>query len=198
MAVFGRKSKTLNEEQATTVATPPRPGAKNRPTPKRREQEAARKQPLVVTDRKVARDTDKLKRREQQALQRQALVTGDEKHLPARDRGPVRRYVRDFVDARRSVGEFMLPVMLLVLALTFVAPKFPAAYTFIFAAVYGLIGLAAIDLFLMWRKLKGQLVTKFGPSQIPRGMAMYSVMRAFQMRRTRMPRPQNKRGAYPS
>ena len=95
-------------------------------------------------------------------------------------------YVRDFVDARRSVGEFMLPVMLLVLALTFVAPKFPAAYTFIFAAVYGLIGLAAIDLYLMWRKLKGQLVTKFGPSQVPRGMAMYAVMRAFQMRRTRM------------
>jgi len=198
VAVFGRKDKSLNEEQAATVGAPPRPGAKNRPTPKRREQEAARKQPLVVTDRKVARDSDKLKRREQQALQRQALLTGDEKNLPARDRGPVRRYVREFVDARRNLGELMLPIMLLVLALTFIAPKFPAAYTLIFAAVYGLIGLAAIDLFLMWRKLKGQLVTKFGAGQIPRGMPMYAVMRAFQMRRTRMPRPQNKRGEYPS
>lgn len=196
--MFGRKSKTLNEEQAAAVATPARPGAKNRPTPKRREQEAARRQPLVVTDRKKARDVDRSKRREQQALQRHALVTGDEKHLPPRDRGPVRRYVRDYVDARRNVGEFMLPVMLLVLALTFLAPKFPAAYTIIFTAVYGLVGLAAIDLFLMWRKLKGQLVTKFGTGQIPRGMTMYAAMRAFQMRRTRMPRPQNKRGAYPS
>lgn len=198
MAVFGRKDKSLNEEQAATVSAPPRPGAKNRPTPKRREQEAARKQPLVVTDRKVARDSDRLKRREQQALQRQALLTGDEKNLPARDRGPVRRYVRDFVDARRNLGELMLPIMLLVLALTFVAPRLPAALTLIFAVVYGLIGLAAIDLFLMWRKLKGRLVTKFGAGQIPRGMAMYAVMRAFQMRRTRMPRAQNKRGEYPS
>ncbi len=198
MPVFGRKSRTLNEEQAAAADAPSRPGAKNRPTPRRRDQEAARRQPLVVTDRKAARDVDRAKRRQQQALQRQALVTGDERHLPARDRGPVRRYVRDYVDARRSVGEFMLPVMLLVLALTFVAPRFPAAYTLIFAAVYGLVGLAALDLFLMWRKLKGQLVAKFGAGQIPRGLTMYAVMRAFQMRRTRMPRPQNKRGAYPS
>ena len=33
---------------------PERPGAKNRPTPKRRDQEAANKHPVVNTDRKAA------------------------------------------------------------------------------------------------------------------------------------------------
>jgi len=44
------QQKTLNDElAATTTVQDERPGAKNRPTPKRRDQEAARKQPLVVT-----------------------------------------------------------------------------------------------------------------------------------------------------
>ena len=30
-----------------------------------------------------------------------ALKAGDERNLPARDRGPVRRYARDVVDSRR-------------------------------------------------------------------------------------------------
>ena len=35
---------------------------------------------------------------------RRGFEQGDEKYLPARDKGPVRRYVRDFVDARLSIG----------------------------------------------------------------------------------------------
>lgn len=42
---------------------------------------------------------------------------------------------------------------------------------------------------MMWRRTKEQLVAKFGQAP-PRGSAMYGVMRAFQMRRTRLPRPQ--------
>ncbi|HEY7720028.1 MAG TPA: DUF3043 domain-containing protein, partial [Pedococcus sp.] len=95
--MFGR-NKTLNEQQAETVARPEREGAKNRPTPKRREQEAARKKPLVVTDRKAARQADRLKRRESSAKMREAMLTGDDRHLPARDKGPERRFIRDYVD----------------------------------------------------------------------------------------------------
>ena len=127
-----------------------RDGAKNRPTPKRRDQEAARKQPLVVTDRKAARSADRAKRREAMAKQRQAMLTGDETHLPPRDKGPVKRYIRDYVDARWGVAEFMLPVMLIVLALSFV--RQPWAMLIVFALVYGLITAAAIDTFLMWRR----------------------------------------------
>lgn len=195
--MFGR-NKTLNEQQADEVdaQTALREGAKNRPTPKRRDQEAARKKPLVTTDRKAARNADKAKRREAQLKMRQAMVTGDDSHLPARDKGPIRRFVRDHVDARWNQGEFLLPVMLVVLALSFVRTTW--ALTIVFVMVYGLLLIAAVDAFLMWRRLKKKVVAKFGADEAPRGLAMYAVMRAFQMRRSRMPRPQIKRGEYPS
>ncbi len=185
----------MNEQLAGQVH-PEREGAKNRPTPKRREREAARRQPLVVTDRKRAKQVDRSKRQQAYAKQRQAMLTGDEANLPARDRGPVRRYIRDFVDARWSLGEFMLPVMVIVLALSFVRQSW--AMLLVFGLVYGLIGLAVIDSWLMWRRVKSGLVTKFGGDKIVRGTAMYAVMRAFQMRRTRMPRPVVSRGQFPS
>ncbi|KGN41107.1 DUF3043 domain-containing protein [Knoellia aerolata] len=192
--MFGR-SKTTNEElaEATNAA---RVGAKNRPTPKRRDQEAARKQPLVVTDRKAARSTDRAKRREAMAKQRHAMLTGDEAHLPPRDKGPVKRYIRDYVDARWGVAEFMLPVMLIVLALSFV--REPWAMLIVFALVYGLITAAAIDTFLMWRRVKKKLEAKHGEAAVHRGDGFYAAMRAFQMRRTRMPRPIVGRGQFPS
>ncbi|MFW5474780.1 DUF3043 domain-containing protein [Knoellia sp. CPCC 206450] len=192
--MFGR-SKTTNEELAEQVAVTAREGAKNRPTPKRREQEAARKRPLVETDRKKARDADRAKRREQMAKQRQAMLTGDEAHLPARDKGPVKRFIRDYVDARWGIAEFMLPVMLVVLALSFV--RQPWAMLIVFVLVYGLILAAVVDTFLMWRRVKKKLVEKFGEDAVQRGDGFYAAMRAFQMRRTRMPRPAVARGSYP-
>jgi Protein of unknown function (DUF3043) len=194
--VFGR-SRTQNEavdDAATQQA--PREGAKNRPTPKRRDQEAARKRPLVVADRKQARQTDRLKRRESSVKMRQAMATGDERYLPARDKGPVRRYIRDYVDARWSIGEFMLPVMLVVLALSFVRQSW--ALMIVFLMVYGLLLVAVVDSALMWRRLRKRLVAKFGEGPDLRGGAWYAVMRAFQLRRSRAPKPQVARGAYPS
>jgi Protein of unknown function (DUF3043) len=173
-----------------------RPGAKNRPTPKRRDQEAARKQPLVVSDRKQARDRDKQKRREALARQRQAMVTGDDANLPLRDKGPERRFIRDYIDARWSVGEIVLPIMVIVLALSFLRTSW--ALMTVFVLTYGLIAVAIIDAILMWRRIKARLVAKFGPSHVPQGATMYAVMRAFQLRPTRMPKPQVKRGEYPS
>jgi hypothetical protein len=196
--VFGRTKATDEQQSATpgTGARPEREGAKNRPTPKRREQEAARKRPLVVADRKAAKRDEQLKRREASARMRQAMVTGDEAHLPARDKGPERRFIRDYVDARWNIGEFMLPVMIVVLALSFVRQTW--ALTIVFVAVYGILLVAVVDAFLMWRRLKKRLAAKFGEDRIPRGAAMYAVMRAFQMRRSRMPKPQVARGQQPS
>lgn len=194
--MFGRDKTKATEPAADVQVHPVREGAKNRPTPKRKEQEAARRQPLVQTDRRAARTTDKAKRREQQVRMREAMVTGDDRHLPARDKGPVRRYVRDYVDARWSVGEFLLPVMILVLALTFV--RIAAAYQIMFIGVYGVMLLAVLDAFVLWRRLKNRIAVKFPPGEVPRGLAMYAVMRSFQIRRMRMPRPQVARGQYPS
>ncbi|GAA2732020.1 DUF3043 domain-containing protein [Pedococcus aerophilus] len=193
--MFGR-NKTVNEQQAEAIEREHREGAKNRPTPKRKDQEAANRRPLVVADRKVAKNQDRAKRREAQLLQRQAMATGDDAHLPARDKGPVRRYIRDYVDARWNLGEFMLPVMIVVLALSFV--RLPWVFLVVSLGVYGLLFAAAIDSWLMWRRLKPKLVAKFGADKVGRGLAMYAVMRGFQLRRSRMPRALVKRGDFPT
>ena len=172
---------------------PLRPGAKNRPTPKRRDQEAANKRPVVVTDRKAASRAERDARRASMAETRAALVTGDESKMPPRDKGPIKRYIRDYVDARFSLGEILLPTMLLALLLSFIKEVW--ALTAVFVLVYGLIFLTMGDAFLMWRKIKGQLQAKFGT--VPSGSMMYAVMRAYQIRRSRLPRPMIKRGEYP-
>lgn len=196
--MFGRKKNPQNgTPSAVTYAD--RPGAKNRPTPSRREQEAARKRPLVPTDRKAAASESRQANRLARAKQRAAMLSGDESGLPARDKGPVKRYIRDAVDARWNVGEFMLPVMMVVLALTFIAPLLPAlkvwATYIVFLLVYGLVAAGVLDAFLMWRRIKAGTVAKFGQVP-PRGSAMYAVLRAFQMRRSRLPRPQVSRGGF--
>ena len=194
--MFGRK-KTLNEQLATEAQADKselRPGAKNRPTPKRRDQEAANKRPLIVTDRKAARGKDKAARREAMAKQRAGMLSGDERYLPVRDKGPRRRFIRDSVDARWNVGEFMLPVMLLVLLLSFIKESW--ALMAVFVLVYGLILVAVVDAALMWRRTKKRVIGKFG--EAGKGDAWYAIMRAFQMRRTRMPKPVVARGEHPS
>ncbi len=193
-AVFGR---SRTEQSGTPQeAHPQREGAKNRPTPKRREREAARRQPLVQADRKQARQQEKAKRSEQLALTRQAMVTGDERHLPPRDKGPVRRYIRDYVDARWNLAEFMLPVMVLVLALSFL--RYATVLALVTALTYGIILVAVADTFFMWRRCRSRLVEKFGADKVGKGGGMYAAMRAFQMRRFRMPRAMVDRGAYPT
>ena len=193
--MFGRK-KTLNEDLAPTASTDAsaRAGAKNRPTPKRREQEALNKRPLIVTDRKAATKQDKAARREAMAKQRAGMMTGDEKYLPARDKGPRRRFIRDTVDARWNIGEFMLPIMLIVLLLSFVRTNW--ALLLVFVLVYGLILVAIGDALLMWRRTRRKMDDKFGGAE--KGDAWYAIMRAFQMRRTRMPKPQVARGEHPA
>jgi Flp pilus assembly protein TadB len=191
--VFGRKDKAAAPVEASPVHEA-RPGAKNRPTPKRRDQEAARKQPLVVTDRKAAKAADRARRSQASGQMRQAMITGDDRHLPNRDKGPVRRFVRDTVDARWNVAEFLLPFMILVLVAQFVNKNW-GFYIFLF--VYVLVIVAVVDGVLAWRRLKKQLRAKFGEDVAVKGLGSYMAMRMMQMRPTRMPRPQVGRGEYP-
>jgi Protein of unknown function (DUF3043) len=199
-SVFGRKKDPRNgTPSAITYAD--RPGAKNHPTPSRREQEAARRRPLVPTDRKAAAGQSREANRLARAKQRAAMLSGDESALPPRDKGPVKRYIRDVVDTRWNIGEFMLPIMVLVLllsALPILAPKTQALSSLmVFVLVYGLIVAGVLDAFLLWRRTKAKIVAKFGEAP-PRGSAMYAVIRAFQMRRSRLPRPQVARGDKPA
>jgi hypothetical protein len=190
---FGRKKQAAAEAPAPQTYEY-REGAKNRPTPKRRDQEAARKRPLVPDDRKAAKRQAREERRKAAALQHRAMLSGDEVHLPPRDRGPVRRFIRDYVDARWNLGEWLLPIMLVVLVLSYLRPT--QTTLALSMMLYLLILFAIGDSMLTWRKIKGQLSAKYAPEELSGG-GFYTFMRTFQLRRWRMPRAQVARGEYP-
>lgn len=175
----------------------PRPGGKGRPTPKRKEREAARKRPLGGTDRRQATKEQRARLKEQRDREYQAMLSGDEKHLPLRDKGPVRRWTRDFVDARRNLGEYFLPVAIVMVFLTLLAQQSPMAALLVMGLLYVAVLAAIVDGVILGRKLRKRLDARFGADVVPRGTIMYGVLRAFQMRRTRLPRPQVARGEYP-
>ncbi|WP_022880654.1 DUF3043 domain-containing protein [Gryllotalpicola ginsengisoli] len=189
-------SPTANDEaraQAEAVAA-----GKGRATPSRREREAARKRPLVPADRKAARAAERERLRLERERQQAGMAAGDERYLPARDRGPQRRYARDYVDARWSVGEFLIPVVVLLLLSTFLPLSQSIATTvqsYALIAVWCFFALTVLDCIVMGFMLKRRLDEKFGSME--RGIRWYSSMRTIQFRPIRMPKPQVKRGHYP-
>ncbi len=160
---------------------------KGAPTPTRREQEAARKRPLVPTDRKEAARVAKA---------RIGMAAGDERYLTARDRGQQRRYVRDYVDARFSIGEFLIPVMLLVIVLSFLPWQFMQLWGLV--ALWAFFLIAVIDCIVLGFMVTRKIGDKFGKTKVERGLKWYAAMRALQLRVMRLPKPQVKRGHYPS
>lgn len=177
---------------------------KGRPTRSRKEAEAARTRPLVPTDRKLAKEQSKVKRAEAYERERVALETGDERYLPVRDKGRVRRYVRNYVDARWSIAEFLLPSMLLflggMLIFSFVdLPGGVAEYLIVGLTVlfYGLLVVSLIESLWVWRKLKKLITKKYPEDQIPRGTWFYMYSRMLMARRWRSPKPMVKRGEFP-
>ena len=124
------------------------------------------------------------------------MQTGDERNMPLKDRGPVRRYIRDSVDARWNLGEFFLPVAAVFLVIQFALAKTGFAVDSPSWPLYVYIIAAVIDGWLMWRGLKKRLVAKFGIVQAAPGAAMYAALR-FQIRPSRMPKPQVKHGQRP-
>jgi len=172
------------------------PAGKGRPTPKRSVSEAANKRPLVPNDRKAASKVAREKAREQRNLEYKAMQTGDERHLPPRDKGPVKRYVRDYVDARWNLGEFFLPVAFLFIILNLIFSRNLTISALVLMLLYAVVLLTIADAFLLWRGLKKRLLAKF--HDVPKGTMMYAVMRAFQIRRSRLPKPTSKKhGVYP-
>ncbi|AKU19031.1 DUF3043 domain-containing protein [Luteipulveratus mongoliensis] len=191
--MFRRKNDDQEPAVSPDAERTERPGAKNRPTPKRREQEAARRKPLVPTDRKAAAKASKESAREKRIKQREAMNRGEENALPPRDRGPVKRFIRNTVDSRWNIGEILLPLMLIVLVLMFAGSRVAAIQLASILAVWAIVMLGVIDAFFLWRRTKKAITEKFG-DEPPRGSASYTIMRSFQMRVSRMPKPQVARG----
>jgi hypothetical protein len=161
---------------------------KGRPTPKRKEAESKRKvsslSPIVTKDQKRA---SKAQARQNRSAERAAYLRGDESALPLRDRGPARRFVRNYVDSRRSTGEYFLPVIFVVLMLTLIRNQ--TIQLGAIALMYAMLLVAVIDGILLTRKIRKEVETQF-PGTNTKGLGMYAWLRSTQMRRLRAPHPQ--------
>ncbi|MFD3516970.1 DUF3043 domain-containing protein [Streptomyces sp. NPDC058657] len=176
--------------------TPRDPQApKGRPTPKRAVAQSQRRSAVTApTNRKEAMKRQREARRADLAKQREALASGDERYLPVRDKGPVRRFTRDFVDSRFFVAEFFLPMAVIILVLSMVqVGNLQTIALMLWMVVIVLIVIDSIGLAI---RLKKQLKTRF-PDESLRGATAYGLMRSLQMRRLRLPKPQVKRGERP-
>ncbi|MFF7727855.1 DUF3043 domain-containing protein [Streptomyces sp. NPDC008001] len=198
-----RSRSTSKDEQAAAAKTAPaepqqprHPQApKGRPTPKRSEA-ASQRRAMAHTpaNRKDAAKRAREARRADLAKQREALASGDERYLPVRDKGPVRRFARDFVDSRYSVAEFFLPLAVLILVLSMINRG--AFQTYVLLAWMIVIALIVINSLVTGLSFKRALKQRF-PDENTRGAVAYALMRTLQMRRLRLPKPQVKRGEKP-
>jgi len=196
--VFGR-TKQPAAPQATPATEPAKAAGKGRPTPKRREVEQANRRPIVGAssaprvgatreERKEARAARRELAQRGRAQTREALMTGDERNLPARDRGPARRHARDVVDSRRNVGEYFLYVALVAVFMTFLRPTALFSMIVLYATMLAVVA----DSWYLWRKVQRETSERFGAAE-SRGVGRYAVMRALQLRKARLPRPQVQR-----
>ncbi|MBM7168569.1 DUF3043 domain-containing protein [Streptomyces sp. G44] len=198
--VFRSRSK---EEKAPAAQAPvtdskqPRdPQApKGRPTPKRALAQSQRRSVTnTPTTRKEAAKRQRDERRAQMAKQREALASGDERYLPARDKGPVRKFARDFVDSRFCIAEFFLPLAVIILVLSMV--RVPQLQNIALLLWLIVIVLIVLDSVATAFRLKKRLAERF-PNDNKKGAVAYALMRTLQMRRLRLPKPQVKRGERP-
>jgi hypothetical protein len=178
-----------NDDVAETAAP-----TKGHATPTRKEQEAARKRPLVPTDRRLAAKQSRSQVQAARERARIGMAAGEEKYLPLRDKGPQKKYVRDYIDARWSIGEILLPMLVIVIISYF----FESIAPYVLIGVWGAIIVVVAEGVIVGILLRRKLAAKFGADRVERGVRWYAFMRMIQMRVLRLPKPQVKRGEFPS
>jgi hypothetical protein len=173
-----------------------RPNAKGRPTPTRKEAEAARRgtptrrgsaRPSTGKpgDPKAAKIAMREARRAKAAEYRAAMNSGDIKKLPARERVPERVLARDIVDQRKNFG----PLFLLVVVFAYflgLAPSTGVKLAAFYLLPLSLIGIVADSIFV-GRKVTREVRERYPNSTVK--LKGYVGQRALMPARWRQPRP---------
>jgi hypothetical protein len=167
--------------------------AKGRPTPKRSEAERNRRQPITGSRAPTTPRTpeDKAKARNERGRKYEAMKKGESWALNPRDRGPAKALARDYIDSKRRISEYYMYILVLLLAAVFLRNKTEQQY--ISPLVLVLVVIIVIDAQVIRRSLR-KLVGERLPGESTRGLTMYAVMRALQIRRFRMPAPRVRPG----
>jgi hypothetical protein len=182
VALFRRNSQPATPEPTTTLESAPT-GKKDRPTPTRKEAEAARRQRMSRT---LSKKQSRAAASRQSRSQRMRAIS-------AREAAPEKVLMRDYIDARLSLGEFLLPSVVVILAVTLLGSYWPSVTLIATLAMYLFIIGVFVDGYLMWRGFKKVLAKRL-PKASPKGLLLYGMTRSTQIRRFRSPAPRIKRG----
>lgn len=198
--MFRRRTQQAVDD-SPVPSSDPRPQGKGRPTPKRREAERRRRRPVTApANRKEAYRLQRERQAAERARVREGIMRGDERYFPARDRGPVRKFARDWVDSRRLLSQYFLPFALVILLVTWL-PFPPEVQLVVYNAVIGIAwplmmaGVVFTSIWVSW-KVKRLAAEKF-PGENLRGVGFYAAMRALQIRKLRFPPPRFLPGGKP-
>lgn len=184
---------------------------KGRPTPKRKDAQVARTTTVrhgeTRAEARARRKAEKAsmtreewkakKRAEREERARRAKETqaamdrGDERYLLERDKGEVRRFVRDWVDSRRFISNSLMPIALVLLLVMFIGQRYPEAAAFVsYGAMFVMVAFFA-EAFIIGRRANKAVRAKF-PNTTDTGfnLGFYAYSRANQPRRLRTPKPQ--------
>jgi hypothetical protein len=192
--LFGRTDKP--EDPTTAPLEAAAEVKKGRPTPSRKEAEAAARERARAssgTDKKGADKMLREKRADANRKMREGMKSGDEKFLPARDQGPLKRAIRDWVDSRLMFTEFVLPVLVLILITGSMGGTAAKIGSYIQLATIFVLLTDVLTLRIRMRKaLKEQF-----PDETFKGTTFYALTRMLQLRFMRLPKPKVKLGGTP-
>ncbi|MDX6743217.1 DUF3043 domain-containing protein [Actinocorallia sp. A-T 12471] len=188
-----RRGGTTPQTPETVDDRPLKEGGKNRPTPKRAEAEGNRRHQRVSApkDRKEAYKAVRERQARDREKAREGMARGDAKYLPKRDQGPVRQLARDYVDARRTVGSYLMLIMFVVVIASFVPSTFTQLVFVLVPPV--LLAVVLTESLLIAQGVKRLAKERF-PSESVKGVGLYAASRSLQIRRLRLPNPRRKPG----
>jgi hypothetical protein len=200
--VFRRRSAAAPEavEQEPQIPEGPQADAdragvtpgKGRPTPKRSEAERRRRQPFAApADRKAASQQQRDRDRTSRSRKMEAARRGEAWALPRKDQGPVRALARDYVDSRRSVSEFYMFGVVVLIVLLFI-PSLRKSPVVDYAVLVMLAVIVTESVLVGGRVIR--LAHQRFPGESTRGVRLYAAIRGTQFRRLRMPAPRVKPG----
>ncbi|MBQ5762992.1 MAG: DUF3043 domain-containing protein [Aeriscardovia sp.] len=203
----GFKKKKKGDEEEPAPAGPRLPGTKKaQPTLKRKEAQKLSYLPLVPDpkDRKERNKVERKRARLKQDREYVAMETGDVANMPKAERSPIRTFARDWIDARYNLGEFFIPIALVLLIGSISLSSYSSVLGFVLAMImYVYMVAVLVDLTVLWITLKRSLI-KHGKWDGNRSalrkerLLTYAISRAIQIRRFRVPKPVEKhRGHWP-
>lgn len=191
--------------EAPAKSKPAAQAGKGRPTPKRSAAEANRYRTLTGSTtsgrgRPAATDTrrkltpeEKAKARQDRTRQMQAMRRGEDWALGPRDRGPAKKLARDYVDAHRRPMEFYMYALIVLVIALFAGRSNSALASYMQIFLLVIIAVIAVDAYFLRRSIVNVIHERL-PGESTRGVALYSIMRALQLRRFRTPSPGLKPG----